>query len=565
MDKLALFICKKSKAKSLKILLLAACLFAAIVFPVRLSAQDSEFGVNLAGLDFGPNNLPGTAATNFFVPNAAEFNYYSSFGLKLFRIPFIWERMQPTLGGALSTSYLTYLDQVVAAAAAANVSVYLDCHNYARYNPGSTTNPSTNSTANVITLGGPTQAQFNNLWTQLATHYASNSTVWGYDIMNEPHDLGSANWPAIAQSVVTAIRTVDMSHVIILEGDHWSQGHLWPTLPNSTGLAATIDPAKNLVFEAHQYFDTDESGQYASNSFAGNTPLGTANTVTSGVTLITPFVDWIGANKLRGLVGEYGIPNNASTVDQTNWNSLLDNFLKLLQDSCILGTYWAGGPGWGNGYVTSSEPLNNNYTNSSDERPQMPTLAKYTAFTGTCTPVSQPVTLSSFSLSASAATVTLYWTTASEINNNYFAVERSADGISFEEIGQVKGNGTSVIIHNYSFLDASPLGGTAYYRLAQYDYNGNLNYSKIISTTTENKVEVIVAPNPFANTTSLIVSGAPQLPVQLKVLDLTGKTMHSGTYNTNEGIGIGGSLSPGLYVLQIQINDQVYVQKIIKQ
>ena len=354
-------------------------------------SQASEFGVNLSGMEWG-NTIPGTEGSDYFVPTAAEFAYYNSLGLKLFRIPFLWERMQPTLGGPLNATYLAYLDQVVAAAAASGVSVYIDCHNYARYN---LSNPSASSsssdTTTVITHSkGPTQAQYNDLWTQLATHYASNATVWGYDIMNEPHTLGTANWPAIVQSVVNAIRTADTTHVIIVEGDHWSQGYRWPTLPNSAGLATVIDPANNLLFEAHQYFDSNESGTFtgtAGTGFADNTPLDTPNTVNSGVNIITPFVNWINKNNLRGMVGEFGIPNDASASDQANWNTFLGNFLAYLQTNCILGTYWAGGPAWGNSYVLSCEPLNNDYTNPSEERPQMPTLASYTSFQQGCTSV----------------------------------------------------------------------------------------------------------------------------------------------------------------------------------
>ncbi len=354
-------------------------------------SQASEFGVNLSGMEWG-NTIPGTEGSDYFVPTAAEFAYYNSLGLKLFRIPFLWERMQPTLGGPLNATYLAYLDQVVAAAAASGVSVYIDCHNYARYN---LTNPSSSSSSNdtttVITHSkGPTQAQYNNLWTQLATHYATNATVWGYDIMNEPHNLGKANWPAIVQSVVNAIRTVDTIHVIIVEGDNWSQGYRWPTLPNSAGLAAVIDPTNNLLFEAHQYFDSNESGTFtgtAGTGFADNTPLDTPNTVNSGVNIITPFVNWINKNNLRGMVGEFGIPNNATASDQANWNTFLGNFLAYLRANCILGTYWAGGPAWGNSYVLSCEPLNNDYTNPGEARPQMPTLASYTSFETGCTSV----------------------------------------------------------------------------------------------------------------------------------------------------------------------------------
>ena len=404
-------------------------LFAILSISVKVHGQNSQFGVVLAGLDFG-----GTT----YVPTAAECQYYSAKGFKLIRVPFLWEKIQPTVGGALDPTYLGYIDQVVAAAATYNMSVMIDMHNYLRY----PSDPSTTSTSTLVTQGGPTQAQFNDVWTKIATHYASNTTIWGYDLMNEPHNLGSANWPAIAQSVVNAIRLVDTKHTIVLEGDHWSQGHLWPTLPNSTGLASIVDPNNNLVFEAHQYFDSDESGTYASTSFSGATPLGSANTVTSGVTLITPFVQWIKQNNLRGMVGEYGIPNNASSADQANWNSLLGNFLAYLQTNCILGTYWAGGPGWGNGYVISCEPLNNDYTDASAERPQMPTMMNYTSFPSGCTPIGggppNPVTVS----------ITSPSTTGSLVLGNNITITASAST-------------TSGSISQVSFYEGNVLIGTS--------------------------------------------------------------------------------------------------------
>ena len=527
--------------KTISFLLLISMLHA---FSARLSAQNSEFGVNLSGMEWGSG--AGTEGSTYYVPTQAEFTYYASKGLKLIRVPFLWERMQPTLGGALNATYLAYLDQVVGYAANAGVSVYIDCHNYARYPYN----------GNVITsAGGPTQAQFNDLWTQLATHYLTNNTVWGYDIMNEPNTLGGANWTTIAQATINAIRTVDTEHVIIVEGNQWAQGHNWVT--NNPTLNTLTDPNNNLVFEAHQYFDSNESGTYPNNTMAGNNPLGTANTVTSGVTLITPFVNWITTNNFRGMVGEYGIPNNA---DQTNWNTLLTNFLVYLQDNCILGTYWAGGPDWPYpNYIISCEP------SSGTDAPQMVVLEEYTDFISGCSPITpQPVTLSNFTLTNNTSAVSLNWSTASELNNNYFSVERSGNGYNFEEIGQVKGNGTSNVTHSYSFTDNNPLSGTNYYRLAQYDYDGTVEYSEVLSTT-EDKIVVSIAPNPFADQTSITISGSRGEAASVKILDLTGMSLYSGNYSTTEGLIVGSKLNPGVYILQVQINNQVHTQKIIKQ
>ncbi len=182
---------------------------------------------------------------------------------------------------------------------------------------------------------------------------------------------------------------------------------------------------------------------------------------------------------------------------------------------------------------------------------------------GGCT--AQPVRLAGFNLVNNGSSVSLYWATASEVNNNYFNVERSRDGYDFEAIGQVKGNGTSEIGHTYSFIDESPIIGTGYYRLAQYDYDGAIEYSATLSTSTEDKTLVTVAPNPFTHQTSILISDSQKEAVQIKVLDLTGKLLYTGNYYTNETITLGSEFNVGLYIVQVQINDRVYVQKMIKQ
>ena len=78
----------------------------------------------------------------------------------------------------------------------------------------------------------------------------------------------------------------------------------------------------------------------------------------------------------------------------------------------------------------------------------------------------------------------LSWATASEQNNAGFDVEKSIDGVRFEKIGFVKGNGTTQNKQNYSFEDILPLessGELVYYRLLQKDFSGKTEYSTIIS------------------------------------------------------------------------------------
>lgn len=75
------------------------------------------------------------------------------------------------------------------------------------------------------------------------------------------------------------------------------------------------------------------------------------------------------------------------------------------------------------------------------------------------------------------------WTTASELNNDFFTVERSDNGNAFYAVGTVDGSGTTSQLHNYSFTDVSPATGTVYYRIRQTDYNGASSASGIFSAT----------------------------------------------------------------------------------
>jgi hypothetical protein len=91
-----------------------------------------------------------------------------------------------------------------------------------------------------------------------------------------------------------------------------------------------------------------------------------------------------------------------------------------------------------------------------------------------------PVELVSFTSQCSGNHVELSWTTASEVNNSFFIVQRSEDGVNFRDIGTRAGNGTTSQLHAYSFIDTEPTSGTTYYRLRQTDYNGQFTTTPLI-------------------------------------------------------------------------------------
>ncbi len=96
-----------------------------------------------------------------------------------------------------------------------------------------------------------------------------------------------------------------------------------------------------------------------------------------------------------------------------------------------------------------------------------------------------PIALTAFGARPSGEAVALYWQTATELNNDYMAVERSADGRAFTEIGRVAGAGTTQEAQEYQFTDRQPLPGRSYYRLRQADFDGQAEYHGPVAVTRE--------------------------------------------------------------------------------
>ena len=109
-----------------------------------------------------------------------------------------------------------------------------------------------------------------------------------------------------------------------------------------------------------------------------------------------------------------------------------------------------------------------------------------------------PVVMKNFSAAVQDNNIHLTWTTSTEQNNDYFAVQRSTNATDYQTIGRVAGNGTTEIEQQYRFVDERTPAGVSYYRLAQTDFDGTIHYSKILSVERRREVEVDVYPNPVS-------------------------------------------------------------------
>ena len=184
-------------------------------------------------------------------------------------------------------------------------------------------------------------AGFQAFWKTVATPYRNNSRVI-FDTNNEYHDMNQSLVVALNQAAINGIRSAGANtQYITPEGNSWTGAWTWVSSGNADTMGALADPRDKLIFQMHQYLDTDGSGT--------STKCVNATALKDRLVAAT---EWLQANKKLGLIGEFAAGDNANCI------AALQQGLEYMSENDDVWTgaiWWAAGPWWSS-YVFAVEP-----------------------------------------------------------------------------------------------------------------------------------------------------------------------------------------------------------------
>jgi len=178
-----------------------------------------------------------------------------------------------------------------------------------------------------------------------------------------------------------------------------------------------------------------------------------------------------------------------------------------------------------------------------------------------------PVELTGFRVAVRNSGLELQWSTASELNNARFLIERSGADGSFSSIGEVKGAGTTSTPQDYKFTDRNPMSGTNYYRLRQEDFDGKFEYSPVIAAQGPASVTetMKITPNPVYGRQIRLEMPAGEMPLRIELRDVNGKYIQIAfkAMENNSELALPQHLPAGMYYLTAVFADKALVSPVV--
>lgn len=175
-----------------------------------------------------------------------------------------------------------------------------------------------------------------------------------------------------------------------------------------------------------------------------------------------------------------------------------------------------------------------------------------------------PVTLLSFTARKQQQTSLLQWQTEKEINFSHFDISRSHNGLQWTTIGTVPAGTSASAIHQYSYIDHSPLEGNNFYRLIMRDQDNSFTYSKVEVVYFEPYNWIKFSPNPV--TDNLNITWSNKKIIQLSCYDITGRQVYQQALSNNRVVINMQQYTAGIYMIRlVQDNGATHSFKVVKQ
>jgi endoglucanase len=310
--------------------------------------------VNLAGPEFGMEEpgyssfQPGRDGEAYRFPAPETVAAASRLGFGVLRLPLSWERLQPVPGGPLDREYTARTLETLDAAGRAGAGVVLDLHAYGRFRLGS------EAGVRTLVLGAPDDgpapdllpAHLADLWLRLLERTGDHPALLACGLMNEPHDMGAADWHTASREVVHTLRAAGHRQWLWVAGDGWSKAQEWHR--HNPRAPWIDDPLGRTAYEAHVYFDADGSGRYAL-SFDEELQAD-PSTARRGIERVRPFAEWCERGGVPGVIGEFGLP-----WWDPAWRGVQADLLRTTRERGLVACAWAAGEWWGD-YPLSLQP-----------------------------------------------------------------------------------------------------------------------------------------------------------------------------------------------------------------
>lgn len=249
--------------------------------------------------------------------------------------------------------------------------------------------------------------------------------------------------------------------------------------------------------------------------------------------------------------------SNAGYKSTVSYNDIIDHVIV----SNEMNAYYLSGSAAILTSVTSAVSPDNYGNTTSDHYPVLTRFAFDDAML--------PIKLESFAAMPKGNRVDLKWTTLSELQNDYFTVEKSVNGTDFTAVKKVKSKGDAKTKQHYAEVDMNPSNGVSYYRLKQTDVNGSYTYSAVVPVSLSLKDNgVKIAPNPVSNTVSLSYPSVSN-GLQVTVSSVIGQKILSATGNMQRINSLLNaklpSMAKGIYLIMLNDEGKVFTVKLLKQ